>query len=164
MIDDKATIIAQVCNLISDDRIGEAGDLLHTYYPFQPIEKHPGNITPKQKTCVFVRDGFIDRYRGNRLIYPPVLYLISNFLPIQFPADPNWKMSATHIAFWELFPTVDHVVPRARGGAQADGPPGHRGSAWQCQPQKHKRHGARDESGDPRTVVSGGCKHRISLR
>mgnify|MGYP002822786863 FL=1 len=26
-------------------------------------------------------------------------------------------MSETHIMFWELFPTVDHVVPVARGGS-----------------------------------------------
>lgn len=26
-------------------------------------------------------------------------------------------MSESHIVFWELFPTVDHVVPVARGGA-----------------------------------------------
>jgi hypothetical protein len=26
-------------------------------------------------------------------------------------------MSETHMIYWELFPTIDHVVPVARGGA-----------------------------------------------
>ena len=34
-------------------------------------------------------------------------------------------MSETHIAFWELWPTVDHIVPIARGGT--DEP-----SNWAC--------------------------------
>ncbi len=38
-------------------------------------------------------------------------------LPEEFPAHPNWKMSASHIMFWELSPTLNHVVPVARGGA-----------------------------------------------
>ena len=29
-------------------------------------------------------------------------------------------MSETHIAYWDLSPTVDHVVPVARAGADAD--------------------------------------------
>ena len=33
------------------------------------------------------------------------------------PYHPNWKQSETHPAFWELYPTIDHVIPVARGGA-----------------------------------------------
>lgn len=29
-------------------------------------------------------------------------------------------MSESHIIYWELFPTIDHVVPVARGGADDD--------------------------------------------
>ena len=29
-------------------------------------------------------------------------------------------MTATHQAFWELFPTLDHIVPIARGGEDSD--------------------------------------------
>jgi hypothetical protein len=38
-------------------------------------------------------------------------------LPVDFPFNPNWKMSACHIAYYELAPTIDHVVPIARGGS-----------------------------------------------
>lgn len=66
---------------------------------------------------VLYRDGFIDRYRGTRLVFPPVLRLLSLYLPDAFPYHPNWKMTATHIGWWELCPTIDHVQPIARGGA-----------------------------------------------
>lgn len=37
-------------------------------------------------------------------------------MPEEFPAHPNWDMSESHIVYWELFPTIDHVIPLARGG------------------------------------------------
>ena len=30
------------------------------------------------------------------------------------------EASETHIAFWELFPTVDHLVPVSRGGSDEE--------------------------------------------
>lgn len=68
-------------------------------------------------TSVSLRDGFIDRYSGTQLVFPNVLRLLSRILPIEFPAHPNWKMSESHIIYWELFPTVDHIVPISRGGS-----------------------------------------------
>ncbi len=66
---------------------------------------------------LFMRDGFIDRYTGNRLVNPGVLRLLHVVLGGDFPFHPNWKVSETHIAFWELFPTVDHRVPVSRRGS-----------------------------------------------
>ena len=37
-------------------------------------------------------------------------------MPEEFPYHPNWKQSATHPAFWELYPTIDHAIPLGRGG------------------------------------------------
>ena len=54
---------------------------------------------------------------GGRLICPPVLRLISKRLPAQFPYQSNWRGDACHFAYWELFPTLDHIIPVARGGA-----------------------------------------------
>jgi hypothetical protein len=67
-------------------------------------------------TAVFLRDGFVDRYSGERLVFPPVLRVISLELPEVFPIHRNWKMSETHPAYWDLSPTIDHVVPVALGG------------------------------------------------
>jgi HNH endonuclease len=67
-------------------------------------------------TSIFIRDGFLDRYSGAKLVFPGALRLLSKLMPEDFPAHPNWKMTESHIVYWELFPTVDHVVPVARGG------------------------------------------------
>ena len=69
-----------------------------------------------ESTPVFVRDGFIDRYTGERLVFPPVLRVLSSILPSDFPYHPNWKTDLTHPAYWELGATIDHVVPVSRGG------------------------------------------------
>jgi len=61
-------------------------------------------------------DGFIDRYSGQRLVFPGALRLLSHLLPAQFPFHTNWKTDSCHLAFYELFPTIDHVVPISRGG------------------------------------------------
>jgi hypothetical protein len=53
-------------------------------------------------------------------VFPGALRVLSHLLPQEFPCHPNWKMSGTHPAFWELFPTIDHVVPVARGGADSE--------------------------------------------
>ena len=46
--------------------------------------------------------------------------MLSRLLPTEFPFHPNWKMNTTHLAYWELFPTVDHLVPVAQGGVDAE--------------------------------------------
>lgn len=48
-------------------------------------------------------------YQGTRPVYPGVLYLLSALLPEDFPSHRNGKMDRTHLAFWELFPTIDHA-------------------------------------------------------
>lgn len=89
-------------------------------YPFLTAMTTSRTCTPLQAMFVFLRDGFIDRYSGVRLVFPGVLRLLSQLLPSEFPFHPNWKMSETHVAFWELFPTIDHVKPIARGGADTE--------------------------------------------
>jgi len=69
---------------------------------------------------IFMRDGFVDRYSGEHLVFPPVLRLLTAAMPTVFPFHRNWKMSDCHVAYWHLMPTVDHIVPIARGGADTD--------------------------------------------
>jgi hypothetical protein len=82
-----------------------------------PVEKIVRRYSKGQSMKLFKRDGFIDRYTGNRLINPGVLRLLHVVLGDDFPTHPNGKLSETHIAFWELFPTVDHLVPVSRSGS-----------------------------------------------
>ncbi|MBN8671468.1 MAG: HNH endonuclease [Chitinophagales bacterium] len=71
-------------------------------------------------TKVFLRDGFIDRYSGEKLLFPGIFRILQLELPNDFPAQSNWKMKETHMVYWELFPTIDHVIPIARGGKDTE--------------------------------------------
>jgi len=100
-------IIQEACKSISDKNIENAKSIITNNYPFSLLKTKGRNYTEIQKTKVFMRDGFIDRYSGEKLIFPPVLRLLSNLLPNEFPFQKNWKMSECHIAYWQLFPTID---------------------------------------------------------
>jgi hypothetical protein len=97
-----------------------ARDILRAEYPFTPTTRTARRYTKRQMIQVFVRDGFVDRFSGARLVFPGALRLVSKLLPDEFPFHPNGKLSEGHIGFWELFPTVDHVVPVARGGSDTE--------------------------------------------
>lgn len=116
-ITDKTTTIAAVCSSITSGDLGAAASLLKRDYPFAPDRVTQREYGAVEATRVFVRDGFLDRYTGERLLFPPVLRAVSAELPVEFPFHPNWKTDVTHPAFWELGATVDHVVPVSRGGA-----------------------------------------------
>lgn len=112
---DKPSIIRNVVNnLISDDNLAAKHCLAQ--YPFQTIEYERRSYSNRTKIFQFAKDGFIDRYSGERLLNPGVLRAISFLLPEDFPFHPHWKMSECHMAYWELTPTIDHIIPIARGG------------------------------------------------
>jgi hypothetical protein len=108
--------IKQVCELLSDKQVKEAALHIQDHYPFKPLAKSKRKYSARQMLDIFVRDGFIDRYKGHQLVFPPSLRLISQYIPEIFPYHKNGKMSVGHMAYWELFPTIDHVLPVAREG------------------------------------------------
>ncbi|HEX2800480.1 MAG TPA: hypothetical protein VHN73_00295, partial [Phenylobacterium sp.] len=97
-----------------------AAEILAAEYPFTPLENVGRRYTIAQSMRVFLRDGFTDRYTGKRLIFPGTLRLLSQLLPDQFPFHNNWKTDACHFGYYELFPTIDHLVPVSRGGADGE--------------------------------------------
>lgn len=115
-MDANAGVLADVCAALRVGDSGSAKETLRSHYPFVRVETIVRRYSERQSMDLFMRDGFIDRYTGNRLINPGVLRLLHVVLGDDFPAHPNWKVSETHPAFWELFPTVDHLVPVSRGG------------------------------------------------
>lgn len=117
---DHSRVIEKVCRLIAARNVVDASRVIATEYPFNPSLKSGRAYTPRMMTKIFARDGFIDRYRGTRLIYPPVLRLLSLYLPSEFPYHKNGKMTEGHMAYWEIFPTIDHVVPVAIGGGDSE--------------------------------------------
>lgn len=116
----KAQTIKAVCYSLLGGDSQTAADIARNGYPFAPAQSTGRVYTETECTAIFVRDGFIDRYSGAQLIFPGALRLLSCLLPAEFPFHPNWKMTETHMVYWELFPTVDHLVPVARGGADEE--------------------------------------------
>ena len=119
---DPAETLRTVCTFISSRDLDRAASTIQQDYPFETFITNKRKITLFQSIQVFLRDGFVDRYTGKRLVNPAVLRLIAALLPNDFPAHPHWKLSESHIGFWELFPTIDHVVPVTRGGEDSDAP------------------------------------------
>ncbi len=112
---EKHDVIAAVCRALSDQ--SDAVTILKNYYPFAPVPVTRRKYGPVESTRVFVRDGFIDRYSGQRLTLPAVFRVLSFALPADFPYHPNWKTEVTHPAYWELGATIDHLIPVTRGGS-----------------------------------------------
>ena len=107
----KSSANSLLCN-----NIEAAKQIIIKEYPFQRVIPQVRNYTDKEKIQQFVRDGFIDRYSGQKLINPGLLKVLSSYMPEEFPYHPHWKMDACHNAYWEFVPTVDHIVPIALGG------------------------------------------------
>gem|GEM_PF-5130482 len=120
----RAETIEMVCEALQEEDTRKAGELVRGRYPFDPPAERRRSFSRLDRTRVFLRDGFIDRYSGDRLFFPPVLEVISMRIPDDFPTHPNGKFSECHVAHWELYASVDHVVPVARGGPR-DGQLGH---------------------------------------
>jgi hypothetical protein len=115
----KLAIIDKVCEALAANQLGDAEKIMDDGYKFKPWKKPKSSFSYKQKMEIFIRDGFVDGYSGERLIFPGTLLVISEKLGITGPTFPyhrNWKMDACHIAYWELVPTIDHIKPLAREG------------------------------------------------
>jgi len=112
----KTDALARVCAALAAGSADEAAEIVDREYPFLPVDASHRAYSPLDMTRLFVRDGFIDRYSGGRLVFSPALRLISAEIPDVFPYHPHWKANTTHPAFWETVATLDHVVPVALGG------------------------------------------------
>jgi 5-methylcytosine-specific restriction endonuclease McrA len=113
---DKSLVISDIANMILEDKEITAKEIIKNEYPHTYFEIEKRTYTMVQKMNQFIRDGFIDRYTGQKLLNPGILKIISHYFPNEFPYHPHWKMTETHIAYWELIPTIDHIYPIAKGG------------------------------------------------
>ena len=79
---DAADIIADVCAAIVIDPRDEAENILRDNYPFAAVKKKKFSVSRKQKMEIFLRDGFVDGYSGERLIFPGTLLVPSEKLGV----------------------------------------------------------------------------------
>ncbi|GCE37832.1 hypothetical protein Rhow_000678 [Rhodococcus wratislaviensis] len=114
---EKADILARVSAAVGKGELDRGRQILRTEYPFTPIAKTARKYTARQCLRIFYRDGFLDRYSGLKLVHPGALRALSVIMPEELPAHPNWAIDQAHFAYWELSPTLDHLMPVARGGA-----------------------------------------------
>ncbi len=119
-MEEKSSVLAEVCRVLSVSGSNAAAQILCREYPFHPSTAKSRNYGPCESIKIFVRDGFVDRYAGHRLIFPPVLRLLSLMMPDEFPYQLLWKTEVTHPAYYELSATIDHLVPVSRGGSNEE--------------------------------------------
>ncbi|WP_395049487.1 HNH endonuclease [Flavobacterium sp.] len=117
---DKAVLIKNICGLLLDDKRQDCVDFANENYPFINNLSQKRQYTKHQMCKVFLRDGFIDRYSGDKLIFPGLIKILTLEFSDVFKYHRNWKMSETHMIYWDLFPTIDHLIPVARGGEDND--------------------------------------------
>jgi hypothetical protein len=108
--------IGDACEFVLNNNLTEAKEIIEKNYKHTFIKYEERLMSSYEKLNIFFNDGFIDRYTGKKLLFPNVLKILSIKLGETFPFHKNWKMSDCHIAYWEYFPTYDHVIPIARGG------------------------------------------------
>ena len=108
--------IARICEAVSSESLDQATAIARTELPFEALKRTKRAYTDTESVLIFLRDGFIDRYSGHRLVFPGTLRLLSLLMPAEIPFHPHGKMTECHLIFWNLFPTVDHVEAVARGG------------------------------------------------
>lgn len=113
---DKSNVISKIVTMLLDGNESAAKTIICQEYPHTHFEVEKRTYTMTQKMNQFIKDGFIDRYTGKKLLNPGILKILSHHFPKEFPYHPHWKMDQTHIAYWELIPTLDHIYPIAKGG------------------------------------------------
>jgi hypothetical protein len=112
----KTQVISAVCAELTANDVGSATAMLKAKYPFVPFRNIGRGYSTIESLKIFSRDGFVDRYSGLRMVFPGSLRILSLRMPEAFPFHKNGKTDECHFAYWELFPTIDHVVPVSRGG------------------------------------------------
>ena len=135
---DKHEVIRDVCYAIDEGDLDKAKRILSERYPFVPLKHYysgakpvkevaPTNTSEKrtrrsiseaEKLEVYIRDGFTDRYSRQKLVHPQVLEIISYYLPKDFPATYHAPLDRTHIAYYDLWPSLEHIEPFSRGGSE----------------------------------------------
>lgn len=132
-------VIMDACLALSEGGRERCGEIIRKSYPFDPRAK-PREVKGREgaprdgkaeaiscwsedhyaKMRVFSKDGFINRFTGEPLIFPAVLRLLSMELPRDFPFQQYWRPEGTHIAYHDLGACTTWLVPFSRGGRKEE--------------------------------------------
>jgi len=107
--------IARICIELSSGDLETAARIADQELATPSGLKYHRRYTPKEETRLFLRDGFIDRFSGDRLVFPPVLFLVSLHLKTQFPYHSDLQPPGCHPMYWDLKPTIVQVAPDTQG-------------------------------------------------
>jgi 5-methylcytosine-specific restriction endonuclease McrA len=91
-------------------------------------------VPKAREAAVLLRDHYTCRYCGYQLLSIPVLRAIHELFPTTFRWHPNWKTDEADVTWWRDASSLDHVIPRTRGGTNnADNLVA---SCWPCNSSK----------------------------
>ena len=76
---DKIQAIKDAALSLLDRKVGDAKLIIKENYPFNKLASTERKYTDKQKMEQFIRDGFIDRYSGQKLMNPGILKVLSYY-------------------------------------------------------------------------------------
>lgn len=136
---EKHEIIMDACIALSHGEREESLEIIRKHYPFdaralpRQVPRPSGIIVEDKvevwrhwhenfalKMRVFCRDGFINRFTGELLIFPAVLGLLSKEFPADFPYQQAWELGEVHIAYYDLGACASKLLLPSRGGSEAE--------------------------------------------
>ena len=90
--------IAETCVALSEGNFDKGREIISEKYPHKKPLKPRKSFTKKEQLKIFLRDGFIDRYSGDPLIFPGVLCILSCLVSDVFPYHAHGNMAKCHQA------------------------------------------------------------------
>jgi hypothetical protein len=94
---EKADILLQVCQELQQDNLDMAKQIINEKYPFEKIKRNHRGYSKVRMLQIFIRDGFIDRYSGDRIVFPGTLRILSELMPKEFPYQNEFSFGRTRM-------------------------------------------------------------------
>jgi 5-methylcytosine-specific restriction endonuclease McrA len=92
-------------------------------------------FSKRRAADAFLRDRFVCRYCGQRLVPVCLLSVVGHLFPAQVPYVSTYKQGFIHSLYWLIGAEADHIVPCTRGGDWTD-PENHATACVLCNSRK----------------------------
>ena len=107
----RADALVYACLALEAGSVNAAEKIIAAGFPFSGYLNDEKPLSEAAQLKIFRRDGFVDRFTGQKVFLPPVLTVLSEMLPDVFPNHPNWKRDETHQAHEMFTATVKKIIP-----------------------------------------------------